>query len=918
MGKLGKLLVLGAVVAMALLVLVVAVAPVLLKGPIVDRVTSELNERIDADVSIGDVRVSLLKSFPSLSVDVDGVEVVGHEPFAGVKLATIARLHLSVDLASALGDGPIEIEALSIEQPSLRVLVDESGKANYDIGPESEPSAPAEESSSYSWKVDDFRVEDLSLTYDDAKTDRHVAVEDLDHRSKGDFSKALVHLETRTEIAKLTVTDGAVPLLEETRWDAEVDVDYEQATGKVTFGDNKIAVNDLALAFEGTVLPKGEDVELDLRFATKDTSFKSLLSLVPSVYRKDFASVSASGTLALEGTVKGTSTEDSLPGFDLTLGVRDGRFQVPQVPAAVDAIAIEAKVHHPQGVADLTTVQVDRFHFAIAGNPVDGRIRLTHPVSDPAVDAVIKGVVDVAQLRQAFALEGTEGGRIDVDLAVAGKSSDFEKKNLDAIKAEGRVGITAFTYTTDALPMPVTIDAMQVALTPRQAQLSELRISFGESDLSATGVVEDLVPYLLADTVLVARVELRSKNLDLRPFQGGDDDDGAPTATDESSLVVLPKNLDFEMDAMLRKVWVDDLELTDVEGKVVVRDGKLDMRHLHMGLLGGEMTMSGSYAAESKEAADVDIDVEMFRVDLAKTVGTFETIEKIVPVAKGALGRFDSSFQMKTRLRSDLSPDLDLLASKGSIHTIGVALTPDFLGKVAEAVKSGNVDKLDLKDTTLRYSISNANAVVAPFALKVGSLPATFGGKAGVVDRSLDFALDLKVPTNMLAGGSLGSQLAGAKGDVDLHVKIGGTYDQPKVSLGLGDAAKALASAAVEVATEKVKEVLSDLVAQASAAGDALIADAEKAGDKLRATAKAAADKVRDSADDQATKLEKEAKGNPIKEAAASEAAKKLVKEADKKADKLEKEADEKAKALVADAKAKKADLVAKAKAKTK
>jgi hypothetical protein len=308
----------------------------------------------------------------------------------------------------------------------------------------------------------------------------------------------------------------------------------------------------------------------------------------------------------------------------------------------------------------------------------------------------------------------------------------------------------------------------------------------------------------------------------------------------------------------------------------------------------------------------------MLRMELAKTVTTFETLQQIVPVAQGALGRFDSSFQMKTRLKSDLSPDYDFLASKGSIRTIGVALTPDFLGKVAEAIKSGKVDKLDLRDTTLRYNIKNANAEVQPFALKVGTLPATFGGKAGVVNRSLDFQLDMKVPTSMLAGGSLASQLAAVKQDVDLHVKIGGTYDAPKVSLGLGDMAKDVAAAVTDVATEKAKEVASDLVAEASAAGDKLIAEAEAAGDKLRATAKAAAKKVRDSADDEGKKLVKKAKGNPLEEAAANEAAKKLVKEADKKADKIEKEADDQADALVADAKKKKADMVAKAQAQTK
>ena len=142
------------------------------------------------------------------------------------------------------------------------------------------------------------------------------------------------------------------------------------------------------------------------------------------------------------------------------------------------------------------------------------------------------------------------------------------------------------------------------------------------------------------------------------------------------------------------------------------------------------------------------------------------------------------------------------------------------------------------------------------------------------MNRSLDFELDLKVPTSMLAGGSLAPQLTAAKKDVDLRVKIGGTYDAPKVSVGLGDAVKDIAAVA-DVATEQAKEVASDLVARPAPRATSSSRQ-RAAGDKLRATAKTAAAKVRDSADDQAKKLVKEAKGNPLHEATANEAAKKL------------------------------------------
>jgi hypothetical protein len=174
------------------------------------------------------------------------------------------------------------------------------------------------------------------------------------------------------------------------------------------------------------------------------------------------------------------------------------------------------------------------------------------------------------------------------------------------------------------------------------------------------------------------------------------------------------------MDAKLQKVWVEDLELSDVEGKVVVRDGKLDMQHLHMGLLGGEMTMSGSYVAQSTETADVDIDVEMLRLELGQDGHDVRDAPEDRPGRPRGPGtiRFELPDEDEAEQRSVAR--LRLPREQGKHPHDRVALTPDFLGKVAEAVKTGNVDKLDLRDTTLRYNIKDTNAEVQPFSLKVG------------------------------------------------------------------------------------------------------------------------------------------------------------------------------------------------------
>ena len=62
-----------------------------------------------------------------------------------------------------------------------------------------------------------------------------------------------------------------------------------------------------------------EDIDMDITFKTTKTDFKTLLSLIPAIYMKDFEDVKTSGKLALNGFAKGTYNDSILPAFDFII-----------------------------------------------------------------------------------------------------------------------------------------------------------------------------------------------------------------------------------------------------------------------------------------------------------------------------------------------------------------------------------------------------------------------------------------------------------------------------------------------------------------------------------------------------------------------------------------------------------------------
>lgn len=912
-------------VVLALLFVAVLLVPVLFKDRILAAVNGALSEQVDADVVLGEVDLGVLSSFPNVSVEIDGLRVSNRAPFEGVVLADVGHLGLTLDLMSVVRGETVEVVGLSVIDPKLHLEVDAEGKANTDISKGESPPAAAsadEKPSTYALNLKDYRIENLDLLYDDQQGGTFVELLDLDHKGEGKINQDRLHLATHTDIASLTVRDGGVGLLNKTRWAADVDLDLDQNNGQITFGDSTIKVNNLAMKLKGSVLPRGDDQVLDLTFSALETSFGSVLSLIPSVYKTDLKGYEVAGTFAMNGSVKGTlaAEGEDLPAFDLALTVEDGHFKGPDLPTALDAVQVDLAVHHPGGPTDLVEVDLRRFHMEITGSPLDGRLKLRHPTTDPDIDTQIKGRLDLASLRTALPPSDLSyKGTMDLDIDVAGRVSAFENAELDAVRARGVVQLKDTEYAAEDLPAPVQIDSMKLTLDPQRADLADFQLRIGASDLAAKGTVDNLVPYLLSDKPLKGRMELKSNFLDLDALSGDEPAARENKEKGTSTVTPVPKNLDLALSADLKRVRFDGDEYQDVNGTLSVKDGVLRLNPLSAKLLGGSLKLVGTYAAPTAKGADVDVQVQMDRFQVAETVDHFDTLGRLAPIAKGASGQFSSSFQLQTRLGVDMAPDLPTLFSKGSLSFVGVSVVPTFMEKVSDALKNKGIKGLDLNNTSLLYLVQNGKINLDGQSLRVGGLAASLAGSVGALDQTLDLKLDLSVPVGQIKATELLDSLGVAQdGDARLRIGIGGTYDKPtvKVSLADGSVVDNIREAATAAAVAVVGAEAQKLLDAAKAKGDELIAVAQKAADQLSAGAKEAGDKLRAEAKKQGDKLKAEAKGNPLAVAAANETAEKLNKEAKKKADKLQTEADRKGKAGV-DAAKKEADrLVSDAQAK--
>ncbi|MZQ80396.1 MAG: AsmA family protein, partial [Bacteroidales bacterium] len=224
---------------------------------------------------------------------------------------------------------------------------------------------------------------------------------------------------------------------------------------KFTLRDNVLKLNDIALNFSGTAAMPGDDIDLDMVFSAPETSFKSLLSLIPAFYMKGYEDLRATGMVALDGAVKGiySSADSTLPDVLLNLKVSDGLISYPALPEKISEINIAGKVQTDGNDMDKTIAEISRFHFVLAGNPFDLSLAMATPLSDPAVSAAAKGKIDLGKLQQAIPLDSiTLNGLLDISLDLAGRMSMIENKEYEKFRAVGDLKIADMAVEMSGMP----------------------------------------------------------------------------------------------------------------------------------------------------------------------------------------------------------------------------------------------------------------------------------------------------------------------------------------------------------------------------------------------------------------------------------------------------------------------------------
>ena len=910
--------------ALLAIFLVLLITPFLFKNQIMGLAKTELNKMLMAKVDFKDLKLSFIRNFPNAYLALDGLEVVGVDDFEGELLVAFDRFSVTADIMSVIKMKNIEIKSVLLDRARLNGHILEDGQANWNIiKPDEEDKEKIDTKeketapSRFRIGLKKFEIRNMEINFRDEVNKMTAGIQALNYTLRGDMTQDNADLKMKLNIDGIDFWMGGIRLANKVSvgFISEIAADLKNMAFRIK--DNVFNLNEIVLKFEGSADMKEDDINVDIIFASDKTDFKSLLSLIPAIYMNDFKDLTTTGSLALNGDIKGTYNEKTMPSANINLTVDDAMFKYPVLPKSVDNINIAVKAHYDGEVFDRTTLDVDKFGFEMAGNPFNAELHVKTPESDMQVSAKFAGKIDLNSITDIVPLDDmTLKGLLECDLALAGKLSTLENERYEDFQAAGHLKLSRFDFESPDFPQGVKIAGMQLNFTPRRVELANFDAVIGSSDIAMNGSLENFIPYVFRKETIRGTLALKSNTINLNEFMSDKPAEKTETVQEDSgqlSVIEVPKNIDFAVDANIGKIFFDKLVITDTVGALLVRDGKVIMQDLGMNLLEGSMTLNGEYNTQNIAVPFIDFGMNIRQFDISSALSSFSILEKILPESQNYVGKVSAALTLYSVVDEHLSPVLDKINSKGRLQTQNLELRNSKLfGAVADLLKNEKWRTPAPGNINIGYEIKDGRLWIEdPIVFNMQSAKMEIKGSQGL-DTTLNYIMDAAMPVSAIGSGATNilNNLPGglSVNEFKLTGLIQGIAKNPEISLSIADMAGAVKDQAMEKITQKVDEVKTQVNEEINRQIDAIMSEAQKQADNINSSAKQAADKVRSEANTAANKLVSDAAGkSAIERGLANTAADKLRSEGESNAKKLEREGESQAKAVM-DAAQKKAD----------
>ena len=612
MGRFFKRLFWGMVIALVLFVGAAVVIAAFFREQVAGQLLTALDNKLKVELKVEDTDLSLLRGFPKASIQLRGV--VLEDAFGGVLLEA-GEMNFRFGLLSLLGK-KIKVHEVHIAEGTLNVAFDHRGRPNYDIFLSEEEETEAE-GQGLNLDLERAHLENIAFIWQHKPLDQSLYLQIGDALFSGDFQSRQFTLSSQARVlSEYFEMEGARYLVgQPLEWSARVFVNLANGVNEIE--DFRLQIGQSAFHLDGFVETTPEFTDFDLTARSEDARLEEVLALLPAEWSEGLGGLETEGDLAFEGKVYGKLSASSQPEISMRLGLEDGEIRLPAFDIPLRNVDLEARFANGGGSLRQAVLEIPAIRGQFRRQPLEAALKVTQ-LDDPLLEFrfdgalpldALKGLLDSPSLSQA-------GGKLELEgIQLRGRLQDMlTPERIHRVGMKGRLTFDDASLTVNGEKL--TADRGTLTLDGNDLQVTDLKLEGRGNDIRFEGVVRNLLPVLLADSLhrnqarLLFDLEMDAREMDIArlvrmgnwvvpadaaPLEEDPFGESPPPATGEGWRFY--HRLDGVFRGQVRRFSFNELQGRDFQGELRFRNGQLFVKG-DTRAFDGQVSLDGSLAFE--------------------------------------------------------------------------------------------------------------------------------------------------------------------------------------------------------------------------------------------------------------------------------------------------------------------------------
>jgi AsmA protein len=546
------------------------------------------------------------------------------------------------------------------------------------------------------------------------------------------------------------------------------DNNYEHATFEIQNLNAKALDNYIKGYFKISAAPGDPmDAALNARFNLAD---------IKKFYPLD-AGYTISGMLLANMQIKGKylPAKHVFPVTTANINLQNGSVQTKYYPHPIQNIQVNTQITNSNGSLKGLKVIIKPASFVFEDKPFSVTAYL-NDFSNLQYNIQSQGTLDVGKIYQVFAIKGySVNGLVTTHLSLKGKQSDAMAGRYDQLNNSGSMQVNDIALSSELFPKPFMIKNGTFSFSQDKMQFDAFKATYGKSTIILNGALSNVIGYATKPgSVLNGDFNFSSPSIiadDFMAFASTSPTETGKAGPGPSGVIMVPKNLNLNFTADVKKIKYNGLELKDAKGQMTINNGNIILKQTGFTLIGTPVSMDANYASISPTKATFDYHINAQNFDVKKAYQQIKLFRDMATSAKNAEGLISLDYKLAGRLNSDMKPVYPSLTGGGVLSVEKVKLKGfKLFSAVGSKTDHKGIDSGDVSKVNIETTIANNIITIKQTKMRMAGFRLKFDGQV-----SFDNALNLHFRLGLPPLGIFG-----------IPMTITGTESKPIIHLGKG------------------------------------------------------------------------------------------------------------------------------------